>query len=58
MLTDKAVSAAPLRDKVYKLADSRSLHLQISASGRKSWRYKYRFDKKERLLALGAYPEV
>tara|TARA_R110002072_G_scaffold131877_7_gene271921 strand:+ start:758 stop:1987 length:1230 start_codon:yes stop_codon:yes gene_type:complete len=30
----------------------------VSAKGHKSWRYKYRFDKKEQLLTLGAYPEV
>ena len=58
MLTDKAVRAAFARDKGYKLTDSRGLHLHISVSGHKSWRYKYRFDNKERLLTLGAYPEV
>ena len=58
MLTDKAVRAATARDKAYKLADSRGLHLHISASGHKSWRYKYRFERKERLLTLGAYPEI
>lgn len=58
MLTDKAVRAAASRKKAYKLADSRGLHLHVSASGHKSWRYKYRFENKERLLTLGAYPEV
>ena len=58
MLTDKAVRAAAAREKAYKLADSRGLHLHIAVSGHKSWRYKYRFDKKERLLTLGAYPEL
>lgn len=58
MLTDKAVRAATAQDKAYKLTDSRGLHLHVSASGHKSWRYKYRFEKKERLLTLGTYPEV
>ena len=58
MLTDKAVRAAAAQDKGYKLTDSRGLHLHVSARGHKSWRYKYRFEKKERLLTLGAYPEV
>jgi len=58
MLTDKAVRAASARNKAYKLTDSRGLHLHIAASGHKSWRYKYRFEKKERLLTLGVYPEV
>lgn len=58
MLTDKTVRAADVRGKAYKLTDSRGLHLHVSAKGHKSWRYKYRFDKKEQLLTLGAYPEV
>ena len=58
MLTDKAARAAAARDKAYKLTDSRGLHLHISGKGHKSWRYKYRFEKKERLLTLGTYPEV
>ena len=56
MLTDKGVRAAKAKDKAYKLADSRGLHLHVSYAGHKSWRYKYRFDKKERLLTLGSYP--
>ncbi len=58
MLTDKAVRAATAQDKAYKLTDSRGLHLHVSTSGHKSWRYKYRFEKKERLLTFGTYPEV
>lgn len=58
MLTDKAVRAATAQNKAYKLTDSRGLHLHVSTSGHKSWRYKYRFEKKERLLTLGTYPEV
>lgn len=30
----------------------------MSTSGHKSWRYKNRFEKKERLLTLGVYSEV
>ncbi|WP_375291963.1 Arm DNA-binding domain-containing protein [Qipengyuania sp.] len=40
------------------VADSRGLHLHISASGHKSWRYKHRFEKKEGLLTLGSFPEI
>ena len=58
MLTDKSIRAASAKDKAYKLTDSAGLHLHVSANGHKSWRYKYRFEKKERLLTLGAYPDV
>lgn len=58
MRTDKAVRTAGAKTKGYKLSDSAGLHLHISAAGHKSWRYKYRFEKKERLLTLGAYPDI
>jgi len=58
MLTDKAVRAAGARDKAYKLTDSGGLYLHISAKAHKSWRFKYRFDRKELLLTIGSYPDV
>jgi integrase len=42
----------------YKLYDELGLFVQITASGGKWWRFKYRFAGKEKLLALGTYPEV
>jgi integrase len=58
MLTDAAVRAAKLKDKQYRLADERGLYLQISTSGSKLWRFKYRIDGKEKVLAFGQYPDV
>jgi len=58
MLTDKAVRAAGAMDKAYKVSDSGELYLHISPRNHKNWRYKYRFEKKEQLLTLGAYPDV
>ena len=58
MLTDKAVRAARGRDKAYKISDSGGLYLHVSPKNHKSWRFKYRFEKKERLLTLGSYPDV
>lgn len=58
MLTDTAVRNAKPREKPYKLADSGALYLLISPGGSKLWRFKYRVDGKEKLLALGAYPEI
>ncbi|WP_454825922.1 tyrosine-type recombinase/integrase [Paraburkholderia xenovorans] len=53
-----AVKSAKPRERAYKLADERGLYLLVSPAGGKLWRFKYRFGGKERLLALGAYPEV
>lgn len=58
MLTDKAVRAASPKDKAYKVADSGGLYLHVSPKNHKSWRFKYRFQKKEQLLTFGTYPEV
>lgn len=58
VLTDKAVKSAKPKDKPYKLTDGNGLHLFISPSGSKLWRYKYLFDGKEKLMSLGAYPVV
>ena len=42
----------------YKLYDDGGLFIQVSKSLSKLWRFKYRFDGKEKLLAFGKYPEV
>lgn len=57
-LTATAVRQATTKDKSYKLADSNGLFLLVTAKGQKYWRYKYRFAGKEKMLALGVYPEV
>ncbi|MBB3947039.1 integrase [Rhizobium skierniewicense] len=58
MLTDTAIKKAKARDKAYKLADTNGLHLFVATSGSKSWRYRYYFADKEKLLVLGSYPDV
>jgi integrase len=42
----------------YKIVDSNGLYLFVSKAGGKSWRYKYRFGGKEKLLTLGRFPTV
>ncbi len=34
------------------------LHLLVSPTGGRYWRYRYRFDGRENLISLGLYPEV
>lgn len=58
MLTDTKVKQAKPKDKDYKLSDEKGLFLLVKTNGSKYWRLKYRFAKKEKLLALGVYPEV
>ena len=58
MLTDTAVRNAKPKDKPYKLTDEKALHLLVTPAGGKLWRFKYRVGGTEKLLALGAYPDV
>ena len=57
-LTDQAIKKAAPKEKAYKLADDRGLFLLVKTSGGKYWRFKYRVKGKEKLLALGVYPDV
>lgn len=57
-LTDSAIKNAKPADKTRKIADGGGLYLEISPSGGKWWRLKYRFDGKEKRLSLGVYPDT
>lgn len=57
-LTDTTIKNLAPRAKTFKLADGGGLYLQITPAGSKLWRMKYRFNKREKLLAFGAYPLV
>lgn len=58
MLTQTAVQAAKPRDKPYKISDGNGLYLLIETNGSKLWRVRYFFDNKEKMLSLGAFPDV
>ena len=58
MLSDTAIRQAKPTIKPRKLFDASGLYLLIVPTGGKWWRLKYRFAGKERLLALGTYPDV
>jgi len=57
-LTDAAIRNAKPGKKQMKLFDERGLFLLVSPAGGKWWRFKYRFDGKEKQLSLGVYPDV
>ena len=57
-LTDTAVRRATAKKKSYKMYDSGGLFLLIMPSGGKWWRFKYRFNNKEKQLSLGTYPDI
>ena len=61
-LNAKSVEAAKPKPKTnprdYKIYDETGLYLLVKANGSKYWRFRYRFDGKEKLLAIGVYPKV
>ena len=57
-LTDTAVRNAKPKEKPYKLGDSGGLFVIVRPTGKKWWRLKYRFNRKEKLISLGVYPDV
>jgi integrase len=58
MLTETSIRAAKTKNKPRKLSDERGLYLLVHPNGSQYWRFKYRYDGKEKLLALGVYPDV
>lgn len=58
VLTDVKVKNAKPGERPYKLGDGGWLYLLVKPSGAKLWRMAYRHAGREKLLALGAYPEV
>src|ERR1700682_6610336 len=57
-LTDVKVRNADPKQKAYRIPDAKGLHLFVTPSGGKLWRWKYRFNGAQKLMALGKYPEV
>ena len=58
-LTQLQIKNAKPREKPYKLADGGGLYLEVTPSGGKHWRMKYRQPNgKENKLHFGAFPAV
>ena len=57
-LTDTQVRNAKPKTAPYKLTDAEGMYLLVNPSGARYWRLKYRYGGKEKVLALGVYPDV
>ena len=55
-LTDTGVRALKAKPSAKKYSDGGGLHLLVTPTGSKLWRLAYRFDGRQKLLALGSYP--
>lgn len=57
-LTDAEVRALKGKGTPYRVADGGGLYVQVSKTGSRLWRLKYRYDGREKLLSFGPYPLV
>lgn len=60
MLTERTITQAKPKDKLYRLSDNtgNGLSLEVSPEGGKRWRFRYRFQGKAKMISLGTYPLV
>lgn len=54
-LSDTTIRTAKPKDKLYRLTDANGLCLEVTTTGTKLWRYRYRFNGNARMLALGTH---
>ena len=57
-LTENQLKALKPKGKSYKIADERGLYVEVSPTGGKLWRYRYRVGKIEKKLSIGTYPDL
>ena len=58
MLTDAHVRKIKPLEKKKRYADEKGLYLEVTPSGGRFWRLKYRFNGRESTLTIGSYPEI
>ena len=57
-LTVVEINALKPKENRYRIWDEKGLYIEVTPNGSKLWRYKYRFQGKEKLLSFGPYPRV
>lgn len=57
-LSDVKIRAAKPQEKLYSISDGEGMFLEVSPTGGKWWRFKYRFNGKQKRLSLGTYPST
>jgi hypothetical protein len=58
VLNEAKIRSARPQERAYKLFDERGLFMLVTPTGGRLWRFRYRLGGVEKLLTLGAYPEV
>ena len=58
MLSDAKIRSLRPKEKAYKVYDDRGLYMVVNPNGSRWWRFKYKYDGRERGISLGVYPDV
>ncbi|EEW2506630.1 tyrosine-type recombinase/integrase [Escherichia coli] len=57
-LNDMQIRRAKPEAKAYTLGDGQGLSLLVEPNGSKSWRFRYRYAGKPKMISLGVYPTI
>nr|WP_250890185.1 integrase arm-type DNA-binding domain-containing protein [Sphingobium nicotianae] len=57
-MSDASIRALKPRADTFSVTDEKGLSLLVKPTGSKLWRFRYQFQGKPRVMALGSYPEV
>jgi hypothetical protein len=57
-LTDTEIRRAKTKTSACRMSDGGGLYLFVTPPGGKLWRWKYRFEGREKLMSFGSYPDV
>ena len=57
-LTDTRLRALKPKDRPYKVTDERGLYVEVTPTGGKLWRFRYRIGGAQKKLCIGSYPEI
>ena len=57
-LTATKIKALKPKEKIYRESDGDGLFIQVNPNGSKWWRFRYRFDNKQKMISVGTYPDV
>ena len=58
MLSDAKIRSLKPKERPYEVYDDRGLYMVVNPNGSRWWRFKYKYDRRERGISLGVYPDV
>jgi integrase len=57
-LSDVEIRRAKPKQKAYRISDGGGMYLWVTPAGGKLWRWAYSYERKEKLMTLGKYPDI